>query len=185
MNSGMISMRYARALFEYALEKNVEDALFSEMKQVADIYSENKKLRMALDNPVLSINDKLELMKSIVGRSPSDTYVRFVQLLLHQRRENYLQTISLVYAELYRKHKNINVGKLVTARPVDDEVISKMKSFLQQHQSGQLEFESVIDPSIGGGFILYIDTYRLDASVSSQLTKIKNQLVNQNVKSLS
>ena len=37
MNSGMVSMRYARALFSYALEKKAEDTIFSEMK----ILSEN------------------------------------------------------------------------------------------------------------------------------------------------
>ncbi len=184
MNSGMISMRYARALFEYALEKKIEETLFTEMKQVASAFSKNKNLRSALDNPVLSFNDKLDLMKSIVGKSPSDAYIRFAQLLLHQRRENHLQSISLIYADLYRKHKNISIGKLVTARPINTEVIDKMKSFLQQRETGELEFESEIDPSIEGGFILYIDTYRLDASVASQLKRIKSQLVNQNMRSL-
>lgn len=182
MNSGMISMRYGRALFDYALEQKVEETLFEEMKNVALSFAQNKNLHQALSNPVLGNDDKLELMKSAAGGSVSDAYLRFAQLLLRQRRENYLQTISLVYTDLYRKHKNINVGKLVTAYPVDKEVIEKMKSFLQQKQSGTLEFESTIDPSIDGGFVLYIDTYRLDASIASQLKKIKAQLVERNAK---
>ncbi|MFR9166582.1 MAG: F0F1 ATP synthase subunit delta [Dysgonomonas sp.] len=183
MNSGMISMRYARALFEYALEKKEEDILFAEMKNVSEAYTENKGLRAALDNPVLAFEDKLKLMKAAAGtKNLSEAYSRFAELLLHQRRENHLQAISLVYLDLYRKHKNINVGKLVTASPVNDEVVGKMKSFLQSKQSGTLEFESVIDPGIDGGFILYIDTYRLDASISTQLRKIKEQLISQNSK---
>lgn len=178
-------MRYARALFEYALENKVEEVLFSEMKTLQSSLSGTKVLRVALDNPVLDINDKLELMKLAVGGKPSDAFVRFAQLLLQKRREDHLQTISLIYLDLYRKHKNINVGKLVTATPVKDDVISRMKSFLQTTtQSGTLEFESIIDPSIDGGFMLYIDTYRLDASVATQLKKIKQQLVAQNGKSI-
>lgn len=182
MNSGMISMRYARALFEYALEQKVEDTLFQEMTNVASAFKQNRSLQQALNNPVLGSDDKLGLMKSAVGKSVSDTYLRFAQLLLRQKRENYLETISLVYADLYRKHKNINVGRLVTAAPVDSEVIEKMKTFLQKRQQGTLEFESTIDPSIGGGFVLYIDTYRLDASVATQLKQIRAQLVDRNTK---
>lgn len=182
MNSGMISMRYARALFEYALEQKVEDSLFLEMSNIASAFKQNKKLRQALNNPVLRSDDKLGLMKSAVGKSVSDAYLRFAQLLLRQKRENYLETISLVYADLYRKHKNINIGKLVTAFPVNDDVINKMKTFLQNRQQGTLEFESTIDSSIEGGFVLYIDTYRLDASIATQLKKIKAQLVTRNTK---
>jgi len=177
-------MRYARALFEFALEKKAEDTLFDEMKSVVSAFADNPGLRVALDNPVLDFESKLNLIKAAAGKTASDVYVRFAQLLLHQRRENHLQTISMLYLDLYRKHKNINVGRLITAWPVNDEVISKMKNFLKARQSGTLEFESIIDPDIDGGFILYIDTYRLDASIATQLRNIKKQLVSRNDKGL-
>lgn len=181
MNSGIVSTRYARALFEYAQETKTEDTLFEEMKKVADAYSNLPQLRSALTNPVLNVDDKLQLIKSVVGK-PSETFTRFAELLVRQRRENHLQTISLVYMDLYREHKNINVGKLVTAAPVNDEIIQKMKSLLEKQQTGTLEFETVVDPSIDGGFVLFMDTYRLDASVVTQLRQIRQQLVSQNKK---
>jgi len=184
MNSGIISMRYARALFEYALEKKAENTLFDEMKRVSAAYSENRKLRVVLDNPVLDFETKLGLIKAAAGGKVSEAYISFAKLLLHRKRENHLQTISLIYLDLYRKHKNINLGKLVTAYPVNDEVVAKMKDFLSTRQSGTLEFESIIDPDIDGGFILYIDTYRLDASIATQLRNIKNQLMSRNNKGL-
>lgn len=184
MNSGMISVRYARALFEYALENKADEVVFAEMKNITAAYEQNPKLHKALENPVLNYDDKFKIMKAAAGSNVSDVYERFIQLLLRQRREDYLQTISLMYQDLYRKHKNINIGKLVTATQVSDEVIGKMKSFLQQRQSGTLEFESIIDPGIEGGFILYIDTYRLDDSVASQLRNIRKQFISQNAKTM-
>jgi len=182
MNSGIISMRYARALFEFALDKKAEDKLFSEMKNVSMAISGNKGLRNALENPVLENEDKYSLIKAAAGSSASDEFLRFAKLLLDKRRENHLQEISLLYLDLYRAYKRIKVGKLVTAYPVDSSVIDKMKQLLQVKQGGDsiLEFDSVIDPDIDGGFILYIDTYRLDASVATQLRKIKQQLINRN-----
>ncbi len=175
-------MRYARALFSYALEKKAEDTIFSEMKILSENLASSSQLRATLDNPVLSTREKLELIKLAVGETVSDVFVRFIQLVLHQRRENHLQTISLVYLDLYRKYKNISVGKLVTACPVDDTTINKIKQLVKQKEEGTIEFVTEVDPKLGGGFILYIGTYRLDASVASQLSRIKSQLMSKNKK---
>jgi F-type H+-transporting ATPase subunit delta len=169
-------MRYARALFGYALEKKIDETLFNEMKCVASTYAAVPALRSALDNPVLTDDDKLQLIRSAAGGKASDSFENFARLLLHRKREKHLQTIALVYMDLYRKHKNINAGKLITAAPVSDEAVAKMKNLLQKQQGGTLEFETTIDPSIEGGFVLFFDTYRLDASVATQLRQIRQQL---------
>lgn len=183
MNSGIISMRYARALFEYALEKKVENTVFDEMKNLSESFSQNNDLRTTLDNPILAVNDKLELIKSAAGGNVSDALDRFIQLVLHRRRENHLQTISLLYIDLYRNHNNITVVRLVVATPIDDETVQKIKHLVQKDKSGEIELNVQIDPQIMGGFVLYLGTYRLDASVSSQLDKIRNQLLSKNRKS--
>jgi F-type H+-transporting ATPase subunit delta len=42
--------------------------------------------------------------------------------------------------------------------------------------NGTVEFNTEVDPSIIGGFILEYDTYRLDASVKHKLQTILSQL---------
>lgn len=173
-------MRYARAMFDYALEKHVEDQVFSEMKILATNLDKEKRFRVALDNPVLNTNDKLKLIKSTFGKGVSDALVKFIELVLHQKREYLLQRMSLVYMDLYRRYKNISVGRLITASPVDKSQIDKIKQLVLLKETGSVEFTAEIDPSIDGGFILFFDTYRLDASISTQLKKIKEQLLSKN-----
>lgn len=173
-------MRYARAMFDYALEKHVEDQVFSEMKTLATNLDKEKRFRVALDNPVLNTNDKLKLIKSTFEKEVSDAFVKFIELVLHQKREYLLQRMSLVYMDLYRRYKNISVGRLITASPVDKSQIDKIKQLVLLKETGSVEFTAEIDPSIDGGFILFFDTYRLDASISTQLKKIKEQLLSKN-----
>ena len=101
---------------------------------------------------------------------------------MHQKREKHLQTISLGYLDLYRNYKNISVGKLITACPVDQATVDKIKQLVLLKKTGVVDFVTEVDPTIEGGFVLYIDTYRLDASVASQLKHIKNQLLSRNKK---
>ena len=173
-------MLYVRALFRYALETNAEDTVFTEMKNLSDCFSKNPNLRATLDNPVLNTRGKLELIKTAAGGKVSDYFVRFVELVLRQRRENHLQTISLLFLDEYRKYKNITIGKLVTASPMDKDTINKIKTLVGQTKNGTVDFETEVKPEIAGGFILYIDSFRLDASVSTQLKRIKDGLLNKN-----
>ena len=182
MNEGMISKRYAKALLLYAVDQKAEDVLFAEMKKVASSFVREPRLRMAMDNPTLNADDKLALIKASIGGKGSGVFVRFVDLVVKNKREVYLRNIALSYVDLYCESKHINTGKLVTATPVDAAVTEKMKGLLQTIKPGTLDFEISVDPDIEGGFILYIDTYRLDASVKTQLKRIKQQFVAENSK---
>lgn len=182
MNEGMISKRYAKALLLFAKDNKSEDTVYSEMKQLASVFMREPKLRMAMDNPMLNVEDKLNLIKIAVGGKPSKEYIRFMELVLKNKREKYLLNIALSYADLYCEAKGINTGKLVTATPVDASVTEKMKGLLQKIKPGTLDFETSVDPDIEGGFILYLDDYRLDASVRTQLKRIKQQFVVENSK---
>lgn len=182
MNEGMISKRYAKALLLFAEDNKSEDVVYAEMKQLASVFAGEPALRMAMDNPMLSVEDKMNLVKAAVGQKTSAEFTRFTELVLKNKRERFLQNIALCYIDLYCVAKQINTGKLVTAMPVDDSVKEKMKGLLQKMKPGNLEFETHVDPDIEGGFILYLDDYRLDASVKTQLARIKQQFIAENSK---
>ena len=176
----MISIRYAKALFNYALEKKAIDEVFGEIQKLITVFENVPDFRVAIDNPVMSIKNKLALVKNAISGDVSDILDRFIKLVLDRRRENHLYRIALSYQDLYRKYKNITVGRLITATSFDNSVIEKIKEIVQKGNSGVIEFKTEINPEIGGGFVLFIDSYRLDASVATQLKTIKKQLLDVN-----
>ena len=186
MEVGVLSMRYAKAMIEYAQEKGVEDRLYNEFFTLSHSFRVQPGLREVLDNPVVSVKDKLALICTAAdgnGES-SREFVRFITLVLRNRREGYLQFISLMYLDLYRKLKHIGVGKLITAVPVDKETENRIRSAAAHILHAQMELDTVIDPSIEGGFIFDINDYRLDASIATQLKRVKQQFIDKNRKYL-
>lgn len=182
MNEGMISKRYARALLQYAVGQKAEDTVFSEMKRLAASFAQEPKLRVAMDNPMLSKENKFKLIQAAIDNTASAEFQRFTQFVLDKKRERNFRKIALCYVDLYCELKNINSGRLVTATEVDETTLEKMKGLTQKIMPGQLDFETSVDPTIEGGFVLYVDTYRLDASIKTQLNKIKQDLINENSK---
>ena len=112
MEVGILSMRYAKAIIEYAQEKGLEDRLYQEFLTLSHSFCEQPGLREALDNPVITTKEKLALVCTAADGDGKSTreFVRFITLVLRNRREGYLQFISLMYLDLYRKLKHIGVG---------------------------------------------------------------------------
>lgn len=180
MDVGVISMRYAKALLEYAVANRAEDEIYREMLTLSHSFTAFPALRFALDNPVLAIREKQSLICNAAGIKVCKELVRFVELVLQEKRESYVQSMSLMYIDLYRKLKNITIGRLITACPVDKETEKRMKEMVHRRTHGEVDFETRVDPSIEGGFIFEVDTYRMDASVASQLRRVKRQFIEKN-----
>ncbi len=176
MDTGVIAVRYAKALLESAIRLKLEDAIYEEMQTLSTNYIQVPKLRFTIDNPTLGNEKKLALLKTACGGDINDLTVRFLNLVFKEGRESSLQFMATAYLTLYRKHKNIIRGKLITAVPVSEETEAKMKQMVEKRTHGKVEFNTEVDPSIIGGFILEYDTYSLDASVKTKLKGVLQQL---------
>ena len=176
MDIGVISVRYARALLKGATDAKIEDAVYTEMQQLAKSYVEVPQLRFTIDNPMLSKDKKEALLLTAVGKNPSPLTKTFIQLVLKEDRESVMQFIANSYVTLYRQQKNVIRGRLITAAAVSPATEQKMRQMVESKTNGTVEFETEVNPDIIGGFILEYDTYRMDASVKAQLNSILKQL---------
>lgn len=172
----MISVRYARALLKCSVESKAEDQVYQEMQTLAESFIKVPELRHAVDNPMIAREQKAELIKVAAGGKVGKVTERFITLVLQESRESVLQFIANAYVTLYRQQKNITRGKLTTAVPVSDAVEQKMRKMVENRTKGTVEFSTEVDPDIIGGFVLEYDTYRMDTSVKSQLSRILKQL---------
>ena len=180
MNTGLISVRYATALFDFAVETKSVERVYGEANMLTHMFLKMGELRSVLDNPVLPQSEKRQLILNAAGGSTSKTFEHFTDLLLKNGRENQVQYIMLKYIDLYRKDKNILYGKLTTAFEVDKATEERLISLVTDKTGGTLELEKVVDPEILGGFMLEVEDVRWDASLSGQLTRIKNEYIERN-----
>lgn len=176
MDTGIISTRYAKALYAYAVELKEEDALFEKMKFLSGSFSTHQSLQKVMENPTISKEDKQQLLKTAGGKSVCKSYNNLLNLLAENHREQYVQMIALMYQNLYKKAKGIITGKLTTVAPLQESALSKLRS-LVAGEKYKVDFITNIDPEIIGGFVLDVDFKQLDTSIKSQLAKIKMQLI--------
>ncbi len=180
MNTGMIAVRYARALLEFACERSEADLVYAETGRLADSFVAEPLLGRTLDSPVLPVNEKAALVKTAAGGTVSGSFERFIGLVMHNRRESFLQSIALMYRDLYRKRNGISVGSLETAVPVTPETEKRIAGLIASETGGQVELTTKVRPELIGGFVFEMNFRRLDASVAAQLRSVRRQFVEKN-----
>ena len=82
MDIGIVSMRYAKALIEYAKDTGAEDRVYHELRMLERSFRKHPDLREALDNPILKIKEKFALIcTAAVGNGEvSREFSRFITL---------------------------------------------------------------------------------------------------------
>lgn len=176
MNTGKISARYAKALYEFAADANVADKVYETMKLVSAAFVSVDGLKDAIANPTISKDKKKELLTIMAGDSVCAEYTRFVDLVVENKREDYFQSIALVYQDLYRKKKNLVRATVVTACPISADEEKRFRQVLTNVTDADIDFDTTVDPALIGGFVMEVETYQLNASVKSQLDTIREKL---------
>ena len=187
MDVGVLAVRYAKALYEYALENNVAKEVYELSRTVLGSFAANASLSKTIEDPLLGKKEKLSLMMASAGltNASGDEKVsavaeNFFKLLITNKRESYLVSSVRYFQLIYRKENNIGTAKIKTAVPLEEPMEKRILQRASDILGKSGELETVVDPEIIGGFILDVDDYRIDASVLTQVNKIKRKLLDKN-----
>ena len=106
----------------------------------------------------------------------------FLLLIATNKREVHIPGICRNFLGLTRKDQNIKLAVLTTASEVNSETIKKIEELLGKELNATIELSSNVNPEIVGGLILKLDDKQYDASVATQLKKIKQKLLESELK---
>ena len=177
MDNGLIPKRYAKALYKFALEKGETKRIYELSKRVIEAFRQNPDLQKVLSNPFIADDDKEKLLLTAAGEK-DEIFKQFVDLILAQKRVEFANAMMLAYRDIYRKENNIAQAKITTAVKLDDERMNKLRKLVSDaFKDATLEFSEAVDPSLIGGFVIDVDSVRMDASLSNELEQLRQTLL--------
>ena len=177
MKSTKSAIRYAKALLELSIENSNLNEVSSDMKRIVESSNETKDFKVFLNSPVIKSDKKIEILKALfVGFEKLTS--SFIDLITKNKREYLLVEIAEAYLYLLKKHQQIVPVSIKSARKLEketlDQILNKMKSYVE----GDFEVTEEVDESLIGGFIVRMDDKQIDASVLTQLNRMKQELAN-------
>ena len=173
MTSSIISSRYARSLFDLAIEIDLLEKVNNDMSLVQKVCKENMLLDAIMRNPNVNIGKKKGIIKDIFASNIEKISFDFITLLVQKRRVIFLKEISEEFHNIYNRHKGIKVATLIVAHTVGQEMKDRIISIFEKQFSCKIELVEKIDSSIIGGFKIMIEDKIYDASVFNQLSLLK------------
>lgn len=173
MKETKIANRYAKALFELAVEKNQLEKVKADAQLVYEVCSENKDFILMLRSPIIKPVKKVAILKEIFEKKLQDMTTKFLIIITRNRRESLIKDIAEQFIVIYKKYKNIVSANLTTAVKIDEETKNKIIALLKQHTKATIDLKELVDDEIIGGFVLTFDDKQYDASLQRQIQNLK------------
>ena len=175
MYDSKISVRYARALFQSAIEKKVLDNVYNDMVFISEVCA-LPEVKELLTSPIIPPGKKSEILSKIFGNKLEKLTSSLIGIVVVNGRESFLPSIARVLIKDIKEYKGITESVITTAVTINPEVKKKMVSFIEDLYKTKVDLKEVVNPDLIGGFILKIEDNYIDASVRNKLRKIEKEL---------
>lgn len=178
MNQSKITVRYARALFLLAKEKNMLDIVKEDMKLIFNVFQTINDFALLLESPIITISKKQNIIREIFKAKIHEISLSFLDLITKNKREIYIKDIARNFLNLVKKHKGIKTTVFTSAVSIDQSLRKHIIEQVKKSFNTEVELIENTDEKLIGGFILRVDDQQFDASISTKLKKIKHDLIN-------
>lgn len=175
--SSTIANRYADALFQLALEKQVVVEVNADLEELVKVIETTPELVSLLTTPKFSIERKKQIVAEVFANA-NPIVVNTVQLLIEKKRVNEIAYLAQSFKQLAAVAQGSADATVFSTRALTDAEKDEISSsFGQLVGKEKLTITNAIDPSIIGGVRVQIGNYIFDNTVASKLENLKRTLV--------
>ena len=167
---------YARAIFQAAQDEGKLDEVAADLAALAGALEETPELRAFLRNPRIDPPEKARMLEEIA--SGADELVRnFLKLLAEKGRAAELVETNAELEALVAKAQNRLAVELTTAHELSDDEARSIVEQIEKASGRTVEASRSVDPSLVGGIVLQVGSFRADGSVRGRLERLRQELV--------
>jgi F-type H+-transporting ATPase subunit delta len=181
VTSGAAAGRYARALFDVVRAEKPADleAVQSQVRDLSALFSGNAALASAMSNPAVPVTKKTAVAKAILDKAGplSMPVVKLLLMLAERDRLVLLPDIARLYEERVMDHQKVIRGEVTTAVALPADKLRVLEQGLERATGRRVVLASRVDPAIIGGMVTRLGSTVYDGSVTTQLQKMKQSLI--------
>ena len=175
MIQNQLAVRYGRALFQLAREKDKLEVCRDNLGEISRLMAENRELKQVLFHQNILPEKKKRVIKELFSEMDR-IIVNFLCLLVDKRRIYFVDNIIREYEKLLNKDDNILQVKVTAAIDLDDELQESLREKLNSLLDHKIILDVSCDSSLIGGLKLNINNYVIDGSLKNKLKSLGERL---------
>src|SRR5260221_14786232 len=120
MPNPRLATRYAKSLIDLSLERGQLEQVYKDILYLMSVFRSSKELVNFLNNPVITSDQKLQVVKALDSERTGEITKSFNRLLIKKGRGRDLPEIAESFIEQYKEYKSNHTATLTTAIPRSD-----------------------------------------------------------------
>ncbi|AKL93734.1 F-type ATP synthase delta subunit [Clostridium aceticum] len=172
----LIAKKYAKALFEVAQEDNTLQPIREELAFIQAALEENQDFKKLLHTPLITSNEKKEIVKNVFKEKVSTEMLNFLYILVDKGRANHFEEIVKEFNMMADASKNMVEAVAVTAIPLNKERLQKLQVQLSMASGKNVKLNNEVDENVIGGVLIKMGDKVIDGTLKSRLGHLKQQL---------
>jgi len=178
MTSRTAAGRYARALLDVAAKESADlDAIGREVDEFIAFFRQQPVLERLMLNPAVPAPRKRAAMEQITGLTKFTPIVSKLLVLLADRdRLVLLPDIAARYRDFLAERQNVVYAEVTSAEPLSPERLATIEKKLAAVTGKTVSMTTHVSKDIIGGVVARVGSTVYDASIATQLKKIRTRL---------
>jgi F-type H+-transporting ATPase subunit delta len=178
MTSRTAAARYARALLDVATTESADlETTGRELDEFIAFLGQQPVLERLMLNPAVPAPRKRAAMEEIVKVAALSPIVSKILVLLADRdRLMLLRDVSATYRDLLAERQNVVHAELTSAEPLSNDRVQAIEQRLATVTGKRVSMTTKVDKDIIGGVVARVGSTIYDASIATQLKKIRERL---------
>lgn len=166
-----IARPYAKAAFEYALEKSDLASWEAMLKVAAEIAQDETMLKM-LHSPKVTHKELVSIFCEILGNRLDKEKKNFIELLAQYERLNALPEIVELFSAAQAQYEKTMDVELISAIPLEAQSQQKFIEALTKRLKRKVTLRCEVDPKLLGGALVRAGDMVIDGSIRGKLNRL-------------
>jgi F-type H+-transporting ATPase subunit delta len=178
MTSRTAAARYARAILDVATSEATDlDAIARELDDFVHFLTQQPALERVLLNPAVPAPRKRAAMEQITRHSKGTPIVSKLLVMLADRdRLALLKDIAAIYHDLLAERHNVVRAEVTSAEPLSPQRVAAIEQKLAAVTGKKVAMTTRVNQDIIGGVVARVGSTVYDASIATQLKKVRDRL---------
>lgn len=179
MTNKTAATRYARALLDVAIKEKADlERIEQELAGFEAWLEAQPALKKVLLNPAVPVPRKRAAVAELTSHAALTPMVAKLLVLLAERdRLILLPDLVASYRDRLADYRKIVRAEVTTATPLTPERVQQIQKSLARVTGQSVTLQTRIDPLIVGGLVAKVGSVVYDGSVTRQLQKLRERLV--------
>lgn len=169
-----VAERYARSLFDLALESKSVEAVDKDLARVEQLLAGSADLKRLIESPVFSADDQFKAISAIADKAGLKGLVgNFLKVAAKNRRLFAVPGMIRAYRQIAAAHRGEVSADVVSAHALSAAQQAELKSALKEVAGKDVAIDVTVDPTLLGGLVVRMGSRQIDTSLRTKLNSLK------------